>query len=129
MGWLPESHAWNPHRGGMDDQEGHRRGPKGVGPKASRSSAVHDVQHPQCFWASNDVIGYTTEELLNIAAPYTTNKEVARPLPITSSTKTVLGNSQVAPSGIAVEGTKKDTKVRQEETKVGPSMGCSCGRL
>jgi hypothetical protein len=29
-----------------------------------------DARHPQCFWAPNGVVRYTTEDLLDIAAQY-----------------------------------------------------------
>jgi hypothetical protein len=65
MGARHEHHAWDLRRGGNGDQEGRGHGPKGLGPKAS-GSRERGAQQPPCFWAPNDVVGYTTEELLNI---------------------------------------------------------------
>jgi hypothetical protein len=56
------------------------------------------------------VVRYTIEELLDIAAPYATNEEVAGPLPVPGSTKALPCSNREAPFGIAAQGAKKDVK-------------------
>jgi hypothetical protein len=63
---------------------------------------MHGIQQLPPFLAPNDIIRYTLEELLSIAAQYTTNKEVAGPLPVLGGREAVPGNSKVAPSSIAI---------------------------
>jgi hypothetical protein len=43
---------------------------------------MHDAPQPWFFWAPSDIIRYTTEELLCIAAQYAIGKEAVEPLPI-----------------------------------------------
>jgi hypothetical protein len=109
MGAQPEHRAQNPRRGGHGDQEGHGHGPEGPRANASGSS-VHDVQQPPCFLASNDIVRYTTRELLDVAAQYTTNKEASSPLPVPGEREAIPGNSRAAPSNITIQGTMKDVK-------------------
>jgi hypothetical protein len=51
----------------------------------------------------NDVVRYTTEQLLGMSILYATSKEAARPLPVP-------GSSKAAPSSITMQGAKKDAK-------------------
>jgi hypothetical protein len=67
MGAQPEHHAWNPCPDGHVDQKGHDLGPKGLGPKAFGRCLREAWQLP-CFRAPNNVVRYTTEEMLEIAA-------------------------------------------------------------
>jgi hypothetical protein len=78
---------------------------------------VHDVQQPPHFWALNDVIRYTTEELLNITTSYATNEEAACLLSIPGDREAVPTISQAAPSGIAIQCAKKDAKGGKERRK------------
>jgi hypothetical protein len=64
------------------------------------------VRQPPWFRASNNVIKYTTEELLNIA----TNEEVAEPLLVPSGREAIPSSSWVAPPSIAIQGAKKEAK-------------------
>jgi hypothetical protein len=76
MDAQPERCVQNLRLGGHDNWEGHNLDPKGLGPKAS-GSGVRDTWLPSCFWTPNDVIRYTTEELLDITAQYASNEEAA----------------------------------------------------
>jgi hypothetical protein len=64
---------------------------------------VSDMQQPLHFRASKDFIRYATKELFGIATQHATNMEVVKPLPIP-------GSSQVGPSSIIIQGTKKGAK-------------------
>jgi hypothetical protein len=102
-----------PGAGGHNDQEGHSRGPKGPGLKASKSG-MHDMQQSPHFRAPMDFVRYTTKELLGITTQGATNEEAVKPLPVP-------GNSRVAPSGVVIQG-------KQEEMKAVPPVGYSHGR-
>jgi hypothetical protein len=65
----------------------------------------------------NDVIRNTTEDLLNIAALYCTKEEATRPLPILGGRGAVTGSNQAMPSGVAIQGTKKDAKGGKKSLK------------
>jgi hypothetical protein len=67
MATQPEHRTQNPRQGGHHDQEGHSCGPKGLGPKESKSG-LHDASQPMHFWAPNDIIRYAIEELLGLTA-------------------------------------------------------------
>jgi hypothetical protein len=78
---------------------------------------MRDAQQLSHFRAPNDIIRYTTEELLNITAQYVASEEAVGPLPIPSSKETVPGSSQVAPSIIVVQVAKKDAKGGKKKQK------------
>jgi hypothetical protein len=109
MGAIPKPCAWNPCWGGHNEHEGHNLGPKGLGPKASRSD-VHDTRQPPHYWAKNNIVRYTPEELLNITAQYASNEVVAGPLLVPSIREADPGSSQAMPSSIVIQGVKKDAK-------------------
>jgi hypothetical protein len=119
MGALPECHEQNPHWVGHNDQEQHDLGPKGVGANAF-GSGVHHALEPLHFRAPNDIVRYTTDELLDIAAQYDTNEEAAGPLPILGGRDAVLSSSQMTQSGLAVHCTKKDVKGNKKRRKHRP---------
>jgi hypothetical protein len=68
----------------------------------------------------NDIFRYTTRELLSIAIQYVTNKEVARPLPIPGDREVARSSTNVAPSSITIQGTKKDAKGGKKRRKWHP---------
>jgi hypothetical protein len=69
-------------------------------------SGMHDAQQSPPFQAPNDIVWYTTEEQLSIAAQHAISKETIGPLPILGCTEVVLGSSKEVPSSIAVQAAK-----------------------
>jgi hypothetical protein len=78
---------------------------------------VRDVQQPPYFRAPNDVVRYTTEELLDIAAQYAANEEVAGTPPIPGGRKPIHDSRRAAPSNIVIQGAKKDAKGSKKRQK------------
>jgi hypothetical protein len=62
------------------------------------------------FCARNDVVRYTTKELLDIAAQCTTNEEVVGSLLVLGGREVAPNNSRATPYNIVVQGAKKDAK-------------------
>jgi hypothetical protein len=62
---------------------------------------VCETQQPSCFWALNDVVRYTAEELIDVSEQYAISEEVARPLLVSGGGETVPSSSRAAPSNIA----------------------------
>jgi hypothetical protein len=73
-------------------------------------SGMHDAQQQLPFQALNNIVRYTTEELLSIATLYATRKVEARPLPVPGSKEVNPSNNKAVPSSIIIQGTKMDTK-------------------
>jgi hypothetical protein len=113
MGAQPKCHVWKPCWDGHGDQKGHILGPKGLGPKSS-GSGMGDARQPPCFRAPNDVVRYTTMELLDITTQYTMNEEAVRAPHVPGGREAILGSSRAAPSNLVIQGTKKGGKKRQK---------------
>jgi hypothetical protein len=116
MGTQLECHAQNSRQGGHSDRKGHRRNPKGPGPKAF-GSGIRDVQQSPPFQASNNAFRYTTEEFHSIATEYTTDKEATERLAIPSSREATLGSSNTAPSDTTIRDAKRGTKGGKKRCK------------
>jgi hypothetical protein len=86
-----------PALGGCGNWEGHSHGPKGLGPIAPENS-VRDAQQPPRFRTPNDIVRYTTEELLDITAHHATNKEAVGPLLVPSGRETVPSSNRAVSS-------------------------------
>jgi hypothetical protein len=71
---------------------------------------VRDAHQLPPFWALNDIIRYTVEELLNIATHHATYEETVGPILVLGGREVVLSSSRVVPSNIVIQGTKKDAK-------------------
>jgi hypothetical protein len=112
MGAQPECHTQNLRQDRLSDKKGHCHGPKGPRQKVSMSG-MRDVQQSPPFRAPNDVVWYTIKEQLGIVAQHAINKETIGPLPILGGREVVPGSSKVAPSSIAVQGTKGGKKRRK----------------
>jgi hypothetical protein len=106
MGAQPECRVWNLCHGGHGDREVHNLGPKGLGPKTFGRGAWL----PRCFRALNNIIRYTTKELLDITTKYATNKEAVGSLLEPGDREAVLSNSRATPSIVVVQDVKKDAK-------------------
>jgi hypothetical protein len=72
------------------------------------------------FCARNDVVRYTTKELLDIAAQCTTNEEVVGSLLVLGGREVAPNNSRATPYNIAVQGAKKDAKDGKKRWKQCP---------
>jgi hypothetical protein len=81
---------------------------------------VHDARQPPRFWAPNNIVRYTTEEVLDIAAQYTTDEEAARALLVSGGREAIPGSSRVAPSNIDIQGIEKDAKGNKKRQKWHP---------
>jgi hypothetical protein len=89
-----------PAQGGHDNHEGHSLSPKGIGPKAL-GSVLCDAWFPQHIQALNNVIRYTTEELLDITAQHAPGEEVVGDVLVPGDWEAVLDICWVAPSNVA----------------------------
>jgi hypothetical protein len=116
MGAHPKCHTQDLHRGGHDYREGHKLGPKGLGPKASGSS-MRDARLPPWLRAPNNIVRYTTNELLDNAIQDATNEEAVRTVLVLGGWEAVPHSSRDAPSNIIVQGSKKGTKGGKKRQK------------
>jgi hypothetical protein len=82
---------------------------EGPGQKVS-TSGMRNTQQSLPFWAPNDVVWYTTNEQLSIAAQHAISKETIRPLPILGGREVVPDSGKAAPSSIDVQGAKGGKK-------------------
>jgi hypothetical protein len=67
----------------------------------SRSSACN-TQQPLLLQAPNDIVRYTTEELLSIATQHATSKEATGPPIVLGAREVIPGDSKAASSGITI---------------------------
>jgi hypothetical protein len=116
MGTHTNCHTQDLDRGGHDDREGHRLVPKGLGPKASGSS-MRDPRQSPWLRAPNNIIRYTTNELLDIAIQDAIDQEVVRTVLVLGGREAVLDSSRDAPSNIIVQGSKEGTKGGKKRQK------------
>jgi hypothetical protein len=98
-------HAWGRH----DNQEGCWHSPEGQGPKAFGSN-ICNAQSLQHFLASNNVIMYATQEVLDVTTHHTLGEEAARAVFFLGDREMAPGSSRVAPYKATSKGANKGGK-------------------